>query len=62
MLLSALYVRYRDVSPIWGVISQSLFYVCPIFILIEKILPRRGSLLPVSIPLARTACSSPACG
>jgi ABC-2 type transport system permease protein len=37
MLLSALYVRYRDVSPIWGVISQTLFYASPVFILVENI-------------------------
>lgn len=37
MLLSALYVRYRDVSPIWGVISQVLFYASGTFIPIETI-------------------------
>jgi ABC-2 type transport system permease protein len=37
MLLSALYVRYRDVSPIWSVISQALFYATPVFITIEAI-------------------------
>src|SRR5579884_1067057 len=26
MLLSALYVRYRDIQPIWDVVSQALFY------------------------------------
>jgi ABC-2 type transport system permease protein len=30
MLLSALYVRYRDVQPIWDVLSQILFYGSPI--------------------------------
>jgi ABC-2 type transport system permease protein len=30
MLLSALYVRYRDVAPIWEVVSQALFYASPI--------------------------------
>jgi ABC-2 type transport system permease protein len=30
MLLSALYVRYRDVQPIWEVVSQGLFYASPI--------------------------------
>jgi ABC-2 type transport system permease protein len=30
MLLAALYVRYRDVQPIWEVISQALFYSSPI--------------------------------
>jgi ABC-2 type transport system permease protein len=37
MLLSALYVRYRDVAQIWGVISQTLFYASPVFILVENI-------------------------
>jgi ABC-2 type transport system permease protein len=40
MLLSALYVRYRDVAPIWAVISQTLFYASPVFILIEEIQAR----------------------
>jgi ABC-2 type transport system permease protein len=30
MLLSALYVRFRDVQPIWDVIVQALFYASPI--------------------------------
>lgn len=30
MLLSALYVQYRDVQPIWEVLSQLLFYLSPI--------------------------------
>jgi ABC-2 type transport system permease protein len=30
MLLSALYVRYRDIQPIWEVASQALFYASPI--------------------------------
>jgi ABC-2 type transport system permease protein len=37
MLLSALYVRYRDVAPIWSVIGQALFYASPVFITIESI-------------------------
>jgi ABC-2 type transport system permease protein len=40
MLLSALYVRYRDVSPIWAVVSQTLFYASPVFITIENIQTR----------------------
>ncbi len=44
MLLSALYVRYRDVSPIWGVISQALFYASPIFITIEAVESHSQSL------------------
>lgn len=38
MLLSALYVRYRDVSPIWSSISQALYFASPVFILINTIL------------------------
>jgi ABC-2 type transport system permease protein len=30
MLLSALYVRFRDVQPIWDVVTQALFYGTPI--------------------------------
>jgi ABC-2 type transport system permease protein len=30
MLLSALYVRFRDIQPIWEVVSQILFYGSPI--------------------------------
>jgi ABC-2 type transport system permease protein len=30
LLLSALYVRYRDVQPIWEVFSQMLFYASPV--------------------------------
>ncbi|MEA2298772.1 MAG: type transport system permease protein [Solirubrobacteraceae bacterium] len=35
MLLSALYVRYRDVQPIWEVISQALFYASPVLYAID---------------------------
>ena len=44
MLLSSLYVRYRDVSQIWGVIIQALFYASPVFILIENIEKRAPSV------------------
>lgn len=30
MLLSALYVRFRDIQPIWEVLVQVLFYISPI--------------------------------
>ena len=35
MLLSALYVRYRDVQPIWEVLLQILFYASPIIYVLE---------------------------
>jgi ABC-2 type transport system permease protein len=37
MLLSALYVRFRDVRPIWEVVLQALFYLTPVIYPVEKI-------------------------
>ena len=37
MLLSALYVRYRDVRPIWDVVLQVFFYASPIFYPIDRV-------------------------
>ena len=37
MLLSALYVRFRDVSPIWDVVLQIIFYASPVIYVIEVI-------------------------
>jgi ABC-2 type transport system permease protein len=37
MLISALYVRYRDVQPIWEVILQVLFYASPIIYVTETL-------------------------
>jgi len=37
MLLSALYVRFRDLKPIWEVLLQVLFYGSPILYVIEMI-------------------------
>jgi ABC-2 type transport system permease protein len=37
MLLSALYVRFRDVKPIWEVALQLLFYATPVIYAIETI-------------------------
>jgi ABC-2 type transport system permease protein len=37
MLLSALYVRFRDVKPIWEVSLQLLFYATPVIYAIETI-------------------------
>ena len=34
MLLSAWYVRYRDVQPIWDVLTQILFYASPIIFIV----------------------------
>jgi len=40
MLLSMLYVRYRDIQPIWDVVLQALFYLTPIFYTVELIAQR----------------------
>jgi ABC-2 type transport system permease protein len=37
MLLSALYVRFRDLAPIWDVTVQALFYATPILYVIDSI-------------------------
>lgn len=37
MLLSALFVRFRDISPIWEVIGQILFYASPVIIPLETV-------------------------
>ena len=37
MLLSALYVYFRDVAPIWDVVSQILFYASPVIIPLSAI-------------------------
>lgn len=37
MILSSLYVRYRDVAPIWSVIGQVLFYGSPILYTVDKV-------------------------
>jgi len=35
MLLSALYVRYRDIAPIWSVASTMLFYGTPVLYVVD---------------------------
>jgi ABC-2 type transport system permease protein len=44
MLLSALYVHFRDIQPIWDVVSQILFYASPILISIQTVKAKLGSL------------------
>jgi ABC-2 type transport system permease protein len=36
MLLSALYVRFRDIAPIWDVVTQALFYASPILYTVQQ--------------------------
>ena len=35
MLLSAMFVHFRDIQPIWEVLQQILFYASPVIISIE---------------------------
>lgn len=35
MLLSMLFVRYRDIQPIWDVVLQAMFYLSPIFYTVD---------------------------
>jgi ABC-2 type transport system permease protein len=37
MLLSALFVKFRDISPIWEVLSQILFYSSPVIVPTEAV-------------------------
>jgi ABC-2 type transport system permease protein len=48
MLLSAMFVHFRDIQPIWTVVSQIVFYGSPVIIPLQKvrerlILPPNGS-------------------
>lgn len=68
MLLSALYVRYRDVKPIWDVVMQALFYATPILYSLSVVIDKVGltaarilliSPLGAAIEQARHAVISP---
>jgi ABC-2 type transport system permease protein len=37
MLLASLFVRFRDIKPIWEVVSQIIFYGSPVIIPLEKV-------------------------
>jgi ABC-2 type transport system permease protein len=51
MLLSVLYVRFRDVQPIWDVTAQILFYVSPIIYTV-KVYPHSVVKLAMVNPIA----------
>ena len=51
MLLSALFVRYRDVQPIWEVFSQMLFYASPI-LYVSQLVPDSYQRIYVCNPIA----------
>jgi ABC-2 type transport system permease protein len=44
MLLSALYVPFRDVRPIWDVVLQVFFYASPIFYPIDTVVERHATV------------------
>jgi ABC-2 type transport system permease protein len=52
MLLSALYVRFRDVRPIWEVVAQALFYASPVIYVIEKIPVQSWKRIVMCNPIA----------
>ena len=54
MLLSALYVRYRDIRPIWDVVLQIIFYGSLILVPFETVAPKKPKLASalVANPLA----------
>jgi ABC-2 type transport system permease protein len=43
MLLSSLYVRYRDIEPIWDVVLQGLFYTTPILYSVTLVKEKAGA-------------------
>ncbi len=51
MILSSLYVRYRDVNQIWVVVRQMLFYGSPIIYVITK-LPETAQHIALLNPIA----------
>jgi ABC-2 type transport system permease protein len=52
MLLSAIYVRARDIQPIWQVVVQAMFYASPIIYPIEAIPKPQWAELVMLNPLA----------
>jgi ABC-2 type transport system permease protein len=52
MILSSLYVSYRDVGPIWSVLSQLLFYATPVLYAIETVDPAGLQKVLLANPLA----------
>jgi ABC-2 type transport system permease protein len=51
MILSSLYVRYRDVSPIWAVLSTMLFYGTPVIYAIDQV-PGQWKRVVLANPIA----------
>jgi ABC-2 type transport system permease protein len=56
MFLSVLYVRFRDIQPIWEVVGQILFYASPIIYVITKYpasLQRPAMISPIAAILTQ---------
>jgi ABC-2 type transport system permease protein len=51
LLLSALFVRFRDVQPIWEVISQMLFYASPV-LYVTTLVPEAYQQIYMMSPIA----------
>jgi ABC-2 type transport system permease protein len=57
MLLSALYVRFRDLEPIWEVFSQLLFYASPVLYVVSALpdnIERPALANPIAAVLTQT--------
>jgi ABC-2 type transport system permease protein len=52
MLLSALYVRFRDIKPIWEVVLQASFYATPILYVVDTLPTETLRQLMMLSPLA----------
>jgi ABC-2 type transport system permease protein len=51
MLMSALYVRFRDIAPIWDVVQQSLFYASPV-LYVTTMVPEKFQQAYLANPIA----------
>jgi ABC-2 type transport system permease protein len=49
MILSSLFVRYRDIEPIWDVILQILFYASPIFYTVQVLRDKGGEGIATAV-------------
>jgi ABC-2 type transport system permease protein len=45
MLLSSMFVYFRDIQPIWEVLTQVLFYASPVIVPLETVQAKLGSTL-----------------
>jgi ABC-2 type transport system permease protein len=59
MLLSALYVRFRDVQPIWEVLLQLLYYGSPVMYTVETVSSKHFHPLGIDIPYAHVVVANP---